>query len=770
MFENSYAHTFAKNNDLLYFVIHKAENPEIAFGAAISGMVTYADGTVAAGAEVEIFYSDGTLKESVTTDATGAYAFTYAEVGAYTIRTTDSNGNTATTQIAVKRMNAFDVFLSGDTALTLKKSWSISGTVSVNQATVTLTDLNGNLLASAETADGNFQLTKIPNGTYVITATTATGSVSQEITVYNADMSGIMLTVATQTATVWGYVEVEGREGTHNRRNWVEVSIYNADGVPVAQTRSDDEGKYTFTNLPLGVYTIVAETTEMRPDKEHGFDRSHTLTGYGYVSATEATTYQAEVIVLYEKNDCRVTVSGKVTAQGETQDCEVVIRNVFGQEVARYTTGKNGKYTFSNIPDGMYIITATTKSDGMGFAVVTVSDGEVSGETDIKVAKSDKITAREAQFNADLAACLDKESAEELRDRIAEEKRFYDSLSEKEKKQLSKSYVEQLSRLVEWIAGCEITSDDSTVTVEQAGLIVSGDELESEQTVNFVISVTKTEGYTPSTNGVENAEDFVYFEMQDKAADKEITQYYEITMFKTVDGVEQAITSVYKDTDATGKFRITMVIPEEYRGHKHYSFLHVHCGEVIELVDLDDDPNTVTFEVDRFSTFALAYTDVELTQPDDGAEVSITSVTLRPNAAGIYFKGQFNIDESLSVERYGVAVSVYNNLPVADDSDATCLWTQGENSVLISNILRTDKTAAENEENSKLVIYARAYVLLDDGTYIYGDVVEVTLQQLVMAIDAKWDSLTAAQQEAMCEMYNTFESTMSTWDIPNIKG
>lgn len=60
-------------------------------------------------------------------------------------------------------------------------------------------------------------------------------------------------------------------------------------------------------------------------------------------------------------------------------------------------------------------------------------------------------------------------------------------------------------------------------------------------------------------------------------------------------------------------------------------------------------------------------------------------------------------------------------------------------------------------------------MLLADGTYIYSDMVEVTLQQLVMAIDAKWDNLTTAQKDSISTMHNTFQQTISTWDIPRIK-
>lgn len=54
-----------------------------------------------------------------------------------------------------------------------------------------------------------------------------------------------------------------------------------------------------------------------------------------------------------------------------------------------------------------------------------------------------------------------------------------------------------------------------------------------------------------------------------------------------------------------GKFRIILPIPEEFRGYANYTIIHVHAGEVSTLADLDDNPDTITIEVDKFSTFVL---------------------------------------------------------------------------------------------------------------------------------------------------------------------
>ena len=153
----------------------------------------------------------------------------------------------------------------------------------------------------------------------------------------------------------------------------------------------------------------------------------------------------------------------------------------------------------------------------------------------------------------------------------------------------------------------------------------------------------------------------------------------------------------------------------------------------------------------------------------DLVTASIDVVTLRPGSTGIYFQGSFSINQQVAVSRYGIAISLYNRKPVADDSDTNCLWTSGNYSVLVSDIMDSTKTAGKNSKNSQKPIYARAYVLLEDGTYIYGNTEEISLQQLVTAVDSKWDTLTNTQKLATGNMYHTFQEVMVNWKLPNLK-
>ncbi|MBE7025447.1 MAG: hypothetical protein E7408_05275 [Ruminococcaceae bacterium] len=541
--EGSYAHNYAKDNAYSCFILPKADNPDISYGAGISGSVTHADGTAATGA----------------------------------------------------------------------------------------TDGDGNVFAAQETADGVFSFENVPNGSYILKAESETGSTAKEITVFNADIAGETLTIATEAVTLSGTAEVAGRDGSRQKRIWVQVTVYNEDGVAMAQAKTDKEGTYRFAGLPVGDYAIVAETAEMRPDQKYGYDRSHTLTGYAYVNAPAAGTYTVETIVLYEENESTAKLSGKVTAQGETQDCEVILSDVFRHEVARFTADKNGKYAFDNVRDGLYFITAVTKSDGMGFAVVIVRDGRVYGNTDITVYKEQKILQHEEIMHG-IPECSTREQALLYRDTIVSEKRFYDGLSQKEKKQLSEEYLERLNALSELLANCDYDTPVG-VQIKNGGTVISGDELAEENTaVRFVLSVTETAVPVINETGIDTAEKFKQQMLEDAAGENEIVKYYDISLSKN----GKAISSIHKQTDTTGKLRITMEIPEEYKGHTHYTFVHMHNGIPQTLVDLDDDPNTVTFEVDKFSTFALCYSDEESTTVESGAFTYANGqLTVLPDYTGV---------------------------------------------------------------------------------------------------------------------------------------
>ncbi|MBO5135943.1 MAG: leucine-rich repeat protein [Clostridia bacterium] len=677
--KDSYAHTFATENNLLYFIIHKTENPEISFGKGITGTVKNTKGEAVAGATIEILYDDGTLKESVVADNNGNYTFTYAEVGRYTIRATDSNGNTASEIVSVKRMNVFDVYIAGETDLILKQSYSVSGTVFPELAKITLSDTMGNIIKTIETTDGTFTFTDIPRGSYIVKAENGNGSTTTEIYVSNEDVSGIILEIKAQSATISGDTKIENRDGSFTAKVWIKIDLIDANGNVVAHTTTDEEGRYTFNNVPAGSYNIVATTNEMRPDIIGGFDKSHELKGYGHIEIVEFTEYIIDTIVLREDKINITSVSGKVTANGSTQDCQVILTNENGDQVAVFVTDNNGKYNFINIPDGMYCITAITKVDGMGFTVITIKDGAVHGNTDIKVAKADKISKREATLLS-IPDCNTKAEAILYIEAIHSEKAFYDSLSDKERKQLSEEWIEKLFKLVALVTNSTIETTEG-VTVENLESVISTDEI--EETVEFTLTVTETSPSNAGEDGINSEEEYETEKIKDKKGkNKNIAKYYDITFTK--DG--ENISNIQKQTETNGKLRITMEIPEEYRGHTHYSFIHMHKGEAVTLVDLDDDPNTVTFEIDKFSTFALAYSDTELVgeveQVIYPASISYNDktgkISVSSTVAGTLYVATYNDMQLVSLSKYPIPVGLSEEICELSSNQAAFVWNSDQ--------------------------------------------------------------------------------------------
>jgi hypothetical protein len=150
-------------------------------------------------------------------------------------------------------------------------------------------------------------------------------------------------------------------------------------------------------------------------------------------------------------------------------------------------------------------------------------------------------------------------------------------------------------------------------------------------------------------------------------------------------------------------------------------------------------------------------------------DLKLTTATLRPGSVGLYFTADFTVASGETVVRSGVALSVYNHQPVADGSDPLSLYTKDNTSVIISNILSDKVTDAVNRSRAEMPIYARAYVELADGSYVYSDVVSMNLKQIVEMADTQWSLLSVAQKDAITDMYVKFKNVLDTWNIPNLK-
>ncbi len=126
--------------------------------------------------------------------------------------------------------------------------------------------------------------------------------------------------------------------------------------------------------------------------------------------------------------------------------------------------------------------------------------------------------------------------------------------------------------------------------------LIGGEDLKVKLDVNKVEESTVTPEEKVAIDS--KIEDFIKAEGTGTVA---VAQLLDIDLKKTVGATETAI------TELTKAIRITLTIPSELiiEGVE-YVVVRVHNGVAEVLEDLDNDPNTITIETDRFSTYALA--------------------------------------------------------------------------------------------------------------------------------------------------------------------
>ena len=175
----------------------------------------------------------------------------------------------------------------------------------------------------------------------------------------------------------------------------------------------------------------------------------------------------------------------------------------------------------------------------------------------------------------------------------------------------------------------------------------------------------------------------------------------------------------------------------------------------------------------RLFAFLLVFALILPIIPANAAQTvnpTITKMVLRPDRAGIYFTAA--LDSTNNVAAWGIALSTAK-MPDETNLDTSCLYTRTTdftdgNSVLLTNILQQNNSAATNLQNGEMLVYARAYAEMTDGTLVFGEGVAYSLQQLLAAIDKKVNTLNDTQKEALNAMYDNYIGITHKWGLANI--
>ncbi|WHT21620.1 SdrD B-like domain-containing protein [Crossiella sp. CA-258035] len=420
--------------------------------AGISGKVVEDDGTPIPGVTITVTDKDG-IKTTTTTKPDGTWSFPNLPPGTYTVTETqppgfgdgpDTPGSAGGTPQLPDTFSGITLTpgQSGAGYTFTEKRSSLAGRVYVDtnnngvqdagepgipgaKVTLTGTDAAGNPVSKNVVTDakGDYLFERLLGGDYTVAETQPADYTDGKDAVGSAggtlappDSVKLTLPVGTAatgydfgevgvaiTGTVWVDTDGDGviDPAEAKRLSGVEIVLLDKDGKQVGRTTTDAFGNYAFPGLPPGDYTV----------------RENQPGGYGTTTPNEVKvtvpaggTSKADFgeqlgsigdFVFSDTNANGVQDAGEPGVPGAT----VILYDDKGTEVAKTTTGADGKYRFTDVPAGSYQIgfhlppgqaftvagkgTDTTGSDpdiatGRTPAIaITVVDGKITQRSDV---------------------------------------------------------------------------------------------------------------------------------------------------------------------------------------------------------------------------------------------------------------------------------------------------------------------------------------------------------------------------------------------------
>eukprot|EP00124_Ichthyophonus_hoferi_P005744 Ihof_evm2s932 gene=Ihof_evmTU2s932 len=391
---------------------------------------------------VTVILTDSTGKEIaiIKTDASGNYVFPKVNAGTYTVTVDKStlpagvvsaDGSDGKATVTVKWANTTpqreqfivtlqpgQTFAGAQASFCLKprpKS-EICGTITKDDAplgnvTVILTDSTGKEIAITKTdASGDYVFPKVNAGTYTVTVEKSTlpaGIVSADgsdgkatVTVKWDEIAEIDFKYKTDSASIGPntvFIDNNGNDkfdGGDKVLSGVTVNLLDSDGNIVATTKTDDNGKYGFTNITPGLYTVKVDLATVpkgiKPLRKDGKFTVVLAAGEHFTNGDFCFVVSVGTIRAYVFED-----SNKNTIR---DDNDIVLPNVVvnlvdsdNKDVATTKTDEKGLYIFTMVNPGTYIVRVDT---------TTVPSGLVpaSGKPEAEVTVVSKKTTTDADI------------------------------------------------------------------------------------------------------------------------------------------------------------------------------------------------------------------------------------------------------------------------------------------------------------------------------------------------------------------------------------
>ncbi|MEU1049075.1 MFS transporter [Streptomyces sp. NPDC005897] len=223
-------------------------------GIAVRGFVRGAESAPVPQAAVTLISLAGRQLGRSVAQADGSYAVDAPSAGSYVlIASADGFQPQASTIVVNDEPVAYDILLSGTSGLTGLVRAVESG-LPVKDAMVIVTDVRGDLLASAATGEqGEFAFTELVPGTVTV-AVNAAGYRPRALPLEVGGTGVTRVEVDLQVgAQVQGVVRAP-----HGPLADARVTLVDAAGNVVGTATTGSDGAYAFTDLDAGEYTVIA--------------------------------------------------------------------------------------------------------------------------------------------------------------------------------------------------------------------------------------------------------------------------------------------------------------------------------------------------------------------------------------------------------------------------------------------------------------------------------------------------------------------------------
>ncbi|MCL2323288.1 MAG: carboxypeptidase-like regulatory domain-containing protein, partial [Oscillospiraceae bacterium] len=283
---------------------------------------------------------------TANTNSLGIYTINNVPTGDYTTKVTANGYNDLTGTLTVKdnpttynaELNRTMVNVGG---LVTDKNTGLP----IPNATVTLTDKDGNTLTANTNSLGIYTINNVPTGDYTTKVTangyddlTGTLTVKDNPTTYNAELNRTMVNV--------GGLVTDKNTGLPIPN--ATVTLTDKDGNTLT-ANTNSLGIYSINNVPTGDYTTK-------------------VTADGYVDVTGTVSVQSNTTYNAQMERKIVSITGIVTDKDTKLPIEGATVSITANgQTFTATTDQSGAYSINNIPTGNYL----TKVSAEGYTDVT---------------------------------------------------------------------------------------------------------------------------------------------------------------------------------------------------------------------------------------------------------------------------------------------------------------------------------------------------------------------------------------------------------------